>query len=293
MTVVDEIEQTVATRDDYDYEIILVNDCSPDGVWNVIAARAVVDEHVIGINLARNFGQHRALMAGFNHASGDYVISLDDDGQTPADEFYKLVDKLEEGFDYVSASYQVVPQPLYRRLGSDLAFFTFRKLTGGKKGAHGSSFCIMRRFVVDELIKHTTAYPFGLIGRITQKIALVPVEQRERLSGSSGYTLSALINLWANSSTSISVKPLRVGTYAGLLLAFIGFLLAAITIIRKLFIEPDLAAGLSSIISAILIVGGMILLMLGLIGEYVGRIYVCVSQAPQFVIKEICGKAAK
>ena len=293
MTVVDEIEQTVATRDGYDYEIILVNDCSPDGVWNVIAARAAVDEHVIGINLARNFGQHRALMAGYNHASGDYVITLDDDGQTPADEFYKLVDKLEEGFDIVYGTYQVMHQSLWRRLGSSFANFTFGYLSSSGKRPRKTSFRIMQRFVVQELIKCTHAYPFGLFERTTTNIGYVPVHQRDRLSGTSNYTLASLIYLWVNSSTALSIRPLRIGTYAGSLLAFIGFLLAAATIIRKLFIEPDLAAGWSSIISAILIVGGMILLMLGLIGEYVGRIYVCVSQAPQFVIKEICGKVER
>ena len=290
MIVVDEIEATVATRDGFDYEIILVNDGSPDGVWNVIAARAARDEHVIGINLARNFGQHRALMAGYNHASGDYVIALDDDGQSPADELYKLVDKLEEGFDVVYGSYQVVHQSLWRRLGSSFANFTFGYLSGSGKQPRKSSFFIMKRFLVREIIKYTLAYPFGLLERTTTNIGYVSVTQRDRISGKSNYTLASLMYLWANGSTALSIRPLRIGTYAGSLLAFVGFMMAAATIVRKLFIEPDLAAGWSSIISAILIVGGLILLMLGLIGEYLGRIYVCVSQVPQFVIKEVCGK---
>ena len=280
-------------RDGFDYEIILVNDGSPDGVWNVIAARAERDEHVIGINLARNFGQHRALMAGYNHASGDYVIALDDDGQSPADEFYKLIDKLEEGFDLVYGTYQVMHQSLYRRLGSIFANFTFGYLAGVNNTPRGTSFFVMRRFVVDEIIKYKHAYPFGLIQRITRNVGYVPVEQRDRLSGTSNYTLASLIYLWVNGSTALSSKPLRIGTYFGISLACVGFLLAAATIIRKLFIEPNLAAGWSSIISAILIVGGMILLMLGLIGEYIGRIYVCISQAPQFVIREIRGKVER
>lgn len=293
MVVVDEIEATVATRDGFDYEIILVNDGSPDGVWNVIAARAERDEHVIGINLAKNFGQHCALMAGYNHASGDYVIALDDDGQSPANELYKLVDKLEEGFDIVYGTYRVVHQNLYRRLGSDFAHFTFRYLAGSSGDPNKTSFLAMRRFLVDEIIKYKYAYPFGLLERTTTNIGYVPVEQRERLSGTSNYTLASLIYLWVNGSTALSIRPLRIGTYCGILLACVGFLMAAATIVRKLFIEPDLAAGWSSIISAILIVGGMILLMLGLIGEYVGRIYVCISQAPQFVIREIRGKVER
>lgn len=290
MNVVDEIERTVETRAGVDFEIILVNDGSPDGVWNVIESRARRDEHVIGINLARNFGQHRALMAGYNHASGDYVISLDDDGQSPASDLFKLVDKLEEGFDIVYASYRVIHQSLYRRLGSLFAHVTFGYFANAKPHPRGSSFYVMRRFVVDEIIKYRAAYPFGLTQRVTNNVGFVEVEQRDRLSGSSNYSLGALIYLWVNGSTALSIRPLRFGTYCGIALALIGFSMAAITIVRKLFITPDLAAGWSSIISAILIVGGMILLMLGLIGEYVGRIYVSVSQTPQFVIKEICGR---
>ena len=242
MIVVDEIEATVATRDGFDYEIILVNDGSPDGVWDVIAARAERDEHVIGINLARNFGQHRALMAGYNHASGDYVIALDDDGQSPADEFYKLIDKLEEGFDIVFGTYSVVHQSLYRRLGSNFANFTFGYLSGARNNPNKTSFLAMRRFLVDEIIKYKHAYPFGLLERTTTNIGYVPVEQRDRLSGTSNYTLASLIYLWVNGSTALSIRPLRIGTYCGILLAFAGFLMAAATIIRKLFIEPDLAA---------------------------------------------------
>ena len=290
MTVVDEIEETVATREGYDYEIILVNDGSPDNVWEVIKDRAEHDPHVIGINLSKNFGQHCALMAGYNHVSGDYIISLDDDGQTPANELYKLVDKLEEGFDVVYGSYQTVHQSLYRRLGSDFARLTFGYFAGSKNKMRETSFYVLKRFIVDEMIKYKLAYPFGLIQRTTKNVAYILVEHRDRLSGSSNYTLSSLIYLWVNGSTALSVKPLRIGTYCGFILAFVGFILATVTVIRKLFINPEIAAGWSSIISAILIVGGLILLMLGLIGEYIGRIYVCISQAPQFVVKEICGK---
>ena len=288
MAVVDEIEKTVQIREGYDYEIILVNDGSPDDVWNVIQKRAENDFHIIGINLSKNFGQHCALMAGYNHCSGDYVISLDDDGQCPVNELYALVDKLEEGYDIVYASYRAIHQSWFRRLGSDFAKITSDYLFGLDRNSNkGSSFHIVRKFVLDEVIHYRHPYPYiaGLFLRITNRVGFVPVEQRDRMSGSSGYTLASLVSLWLNCFTSFSVKPLRIGTYCGIFLSLLGFLLAFVTVIRKLFISPDMVAGWSSIISAILLIGGMILFMLGLIGEYIGRIYICINESPQYIVK--------
>lgn len=291
MAVVDEIEETVKTRDGYDYEIILVNDGSPDNVWDVIEKRAEQDSHVVGINLSKNFGQHCALMAGYHNCAGDYIISLDDDGQCPANELYNLVDKLEDGYDVVFASYRQTRQAWFRRLGSDFAKLTTDYVFGVDNDSNkGSSFYIMRKFVWNEVIRYRHPYPYiaGLMLRVSNRVGYVSVEQRERMSGVSGYTLKSLISLWMNSFTSFSVKPLRIGTYCGLILSLIGFGLAIITIIRKLFISPDMVAGWSSIISAILLIGGMILFMLGLIGEYIGRIYICMNESPQYVVKSIC-----
>ncbi len=290
LSVVDEIEETVRTRSGYEYEIILVNDGSPDDVWGVIKDRAEKDSHITGINLSRNFGQHRALMAGYRHCSGEYIISLDDDGQTPVFELYHLLDKLEEGYDVVYGSYPKQHQSWFRRLGSDFAKLTSDYIFGMESGPNkGSSFYIMRKFICDEVIHYRHPYPYfgGLILRASNRIGFVLMEQRERMSGVSGYTLSSLISYWLNCFTSFSVKPLRIGTYCGFILSLLGFILAVVTIIRKLFITPDMVAGWSSIISAILLIGGMILFMLGLIGEYIGRIYICINEPPQYVVKDI------
>lgn len=290
LKVVDEIERTVKTRDGYDYEIILVNDCSPDDVWSVIADLARRNSRVTAINLAKNFGQHSALLAGYNHCSGDYVISLDDDGQTPADELYKLVDKLDEGFDVVYASYGEVHQNLIRRLGSNFAKamsdYMF-DIKGDKN--HGSSYYIAKKFIIDEMIKYKNPYPYmgGLILRVTRNIGFVFVTHRDRMEGRSGYSFKGLVNLWLNGFTAFSVKPLRIGSYIGFLSSILGILYAIYIIIKKLFINPDLQTGWSSIISVIMIIGGIIMLMLGLIGEYIGRIYICINNSPQYVIKEI------
>ncbi len=294
MSVVNEIEETIKTRDGYDYEIILVNDGSPDNVWDVIKKRSETDIHVLGINLAKNFGQHCALMAGYHHCSGDYIITLDDDGQSPAYELYALVDKLKEGYDIVFASYPTTRQSLFRRLGSNFAKWTADYIfDADRNSVKGSTFYIMRKFILEEMINYRHPYPYiaGMILQISNHIGYVFVEQRERLSGVSGYTLKSLISLWLVSFTSFSVKPLRIGTYCGFILSLFGVILAIATVIKKLFLTPDMVAGWSSIIAAMLLIGGMILFMLGLIGEYIGRIYICINESPQFVIKDICGNS--
>lgn len=288
--VVEEIEKTVIVRPEYDYEIILVNDGSPDNVWSVIKKRSTEDNHVIGINLSKNFGQHSALLAGYNHCTGDYVISLDDDGQTPADACYSLVDELEKGYDIVFASYGKAHQTLFRRIGSKVAKamsdYMF-DIKGDKR--QGSSYFVARKYIIDEMIKYKNPYPYmaGLMLRTTRNIGEVHVEHRDRLEGTSSYSLKGLISLWMNGFTAFSVKPLQLGTYVGFFFSILGFIFAIVTIIRKLFITPNMEAGWSSTISILLVIGGVIMIMLGLIGEYVGRIYICINNSPQYVIKEI------
>ena len=293
MTVVDEIENTVSQKPEYDYEIILVNDCSPDNVWNVISERAKTDDKVIGINLSKNFGQHSALMAGYNNVSGDIVVSLDDDGQTPACDVFKLIDELDKGYDIVYAQYPETRQSWFRRLGSN---FT-KKITDylfDIKGDNrrGSSYFVVQRYIIEEMIRYKNAYPYlaGLVLRSTRNISVVDIEHRSRLEGQSGYSINKLLALWLNGFTAFSIKPLKLGTYCGFFLAALGFVYAMVTIIRKLFITPMMEAGWSSIISIMLVIGGVVLIMLGLMGEYIGRIYICINKSPQYVIKDCVKK---
>ena len=293
LKVVDEIEETVKQRPEYDYEIILVNDGSPDKVWDVINEKALSDDHVIGINLAKNFGQHCALMAGFNNVRGDYVIALDDDGQTPACESFKLIEELEKGFDVVYASYPETHQKAFRRWGSDFAKkISDYMLDVRDEDRKGSSFYICRRYIIDEIVKYDHSYPYvaGLLVRATRNIGFVQVQHRDRLEGTSGYNIRSLLALWMNMFTAFSVKPLRIGSYTGFTMAFVGIICAIYVVIKKLFFHPEMEAGWSSTISLIMIIGGMILLMLGLIGEYIGRMYICINRSPQYVIKDIVGK---
>ena len=270
------------------YEIVLVNDSSPDKVWNVIKELTRQNQKIKGICLTKNFGQHSALLAGYRYCTGDYIVSLDDDGQTPIDELYQLLDKLEEGYDAVYAYYYEIKQKPFRRFGTWMAKKMGEVMLQQPKDFHASSFYIARNFVIKEMIKYENSYPylFGLLLRTTNKIACVPTHHRERMHGKSGYSLKKLLLLWVNGFTAFSVKPLEIGIYMGVILAFAGFIYAIVTVVRKLLYE-NVVMGWSSIISIMLILGGMILIMLGLIGEYVGRIYISINNAPQYVIREL------
>lgn len=288
--VVDEIRQTVTKRSEYDYEIILVNDYSPDHVWDKITELTREDPHVKGLFLAKNFGQHSALMAGYRESDGDIVISLDDDGQTPADELYSLVDKLEEGYDVVYATYANKQHSGFRNFGSKINDYMCDILLNKPRGLMVTSYFAARRFVIDEVCRYQNPYTYviGLIFRTTKNIGTVSVTHRQRQYGHSGYTFGKLLGLWINGFTAFSVKPLRIATATGVLFAMLGFLYVIYIIINKC-INPAVPLGWSSTIAVLLIVGGIILCMMGLIGEYLGRIYISMNNSPQYVIREKVG----
>ena len=292
--VVDEIKSEMAAkRPGDDYEIVLVNDCSPDGVWNVIEKMAETESNVIGVNLAKNFGQHSALMAGYGKCSGEYVVSLDDDGQAPLDSLNDLILKIEEGYDVVYAYYREIKQNIFRRFGSWMAGLMGKIMLNPPKDMKGSSFYVARGFVIREMCKYKNAFPYlmGLVLRTTRKIAWVETQHRSRLEGTSGYSFWRLLGLWLNGFTAFSVKPLEFSTFLGMFFAVVGFVYAVVIIVQRIMGDITVA-GWSSIIALMLIIGGSILMMLGLIGEYIGRIYICINDSPQYVIKEIAGKNA-
>jgi len=281
--VVTEIQDTMKKLSSYTYEIILVNDCSPDDTFEVIHRLCEENSNICGINLAKNFGQHAALMAGFHQVTGDILVCLDDDGQTPADEVGSLLAEIEAGQDVVYASYAHKKHSLFRNFGSWVNEKMLQFLLGKPKELYVSSYFAARRFIVDEMLRYENAYPYiiGLVLRTTKRISNVQVSHREREIGISGYTLGKLLGLWFNGFTAFSTKPLRIATASGTVFAAIGFLYAVYTIIKK-FVNPAVPMGFSSIMSAILVIGGLILIMLGLIGEYIGRMYICMNNAPQF-----------
>ena len=286
--VVKEIEEKMKTLKQYEYDLILVNDCSPDDTFGTIRTLCRVHKNIKGISFAKNFGQHAALMAGLRHSDGYYVVCLDDDGQTPADEVDKLLEKLEEGYDAVYAKYEHKQHSAFRNMGSKVNELMTRVMLNKPADLYVSSYFAVKKFVVDDMVRYENSYPYviGLVLRATKNITNVTVNHREREEGSSGYTVKKLLGLWFNGFTAFSVKPLRIATAIGAVSAVVGFLYGAFTIIKRL-VNPDVPMGFSSTMSAIVFFGGMIMLMLGLIGEYVGRIYISLNNSPQYVIREI------
>ncbi len=286
--VVNEIATTMETlQDKYSFEVILINDCSPDNTMGTIRRLCEEKPYVKGIGFARNFGQHAALMAGLRQSKGDYVVCLDDDGQTPADEVDKLLCKLEEGFDAVYAKYEHKQHSGFRNLGSKVNELMTRVMLEKPKELYVSSYFAVKRFIVEDMIRYENSYPYviGLVLRATKNITNVVVNHREREEGTSGYTLKKLLGLWFNGFTAFSVKPLRIATCVGAVSAFLGFAYGIYTILKK-FINPDVPLGFSSMMAALVFFGGMIMIMLGLIGEYIGRIYISMNNSPQYVIRE-------
>ncbi|MCM1044050.1 MAG: glycosyltransferase family 2 protein [Candidatus Gastranaerophilales bacterium] len=285
--VIAEIDEKMKQLTQYEYEILLVNDCSPDNTFGVIRELCAKRSEVKGFSFARNFGQHAALMAGLRYSTGDYVVCLDDDGQTPANEVDKLLDKLEDGCDAVYAKYEHKKHSLFRNVGSKVNELMTRMMLDKPAELYISSYFAVKRFVVEDMIRYENSYPYviGLVLRATKNIANVAVTHREREEGTSGYTIKKLLNLWFNGFTAFSVKPLRIATAVGGTFAALGFLYGIYTIIKRL-VNPAVPIGFSSLMSAMVFFGGMIMVMLGLIGEYIGRIYISMNNSPQYVIRE-------
>lgn len=289
--VVNEIQETMQTLPEYSYEIILVNDCSPDQTFDVIRGLCEKNSNILGVNLARNFGQHAAIMAGLHYATGDLVAFLDDDGQTPANEIGKLLMAIEAGADVAMASYDQKKHSAFRNWGSRVNEYMLRVMLKKPRNLSMTSFFVVRWFVAENMMLYTNSYPYlpGLLLRCTKNIVNVPVHHREREIGASGYTFKKLLGLWINGFTAFSVVPLRVATLIGTCSAVLGFLYGIYTVIRKL-VDPNILLGFSSLMSAILFIGGMLMIILGLIGEYIGRIYISLNNSPQYVVREKVGK---
>ena len=285
--VIEEIHSIMRGNTGYDYEIILVNDFSPDSVYTVISDLAQIDMRIKGIDLAKNFGQHSALMAGYGAAQGDIVVSLDDDGQIPLENVFELIKKIEDGYDVVYASFENNVRGGFRTFGTRMNDIMANILLQKPKELHITSFFAMKKFVCEEIIRYQSPYPYvsGLVLRTTKNVCNISMKQRARLMGASGYNFHKLLSLWLNGFTAFSIKPLRIATIAGAFCAFMGFLFGVWVIIRKLC-HPEILAGYSSLVALLLFIGGVIMLMLGLIGEYIGRIYICINQSPQYVVRQ-------
>lgn len=272
-------------------EIVLVNDGSTDGTFSVIKELSAKYNFIKGVNLAKNFGQDGARMAGYRFCTGDYIVSLDDDGQNPPAEAHKLIAKLEEGYDVVFGKYTEKKHSWFKNFGSKVNDRMANIVIGKPKDITLCSYFVMTKFIAKEIIKYTGAFPYvwGLILRSTNRIANEIIEHREREVGETTYTFAKLLNLWLNGFTAFSVKPLRVASVLGVLFAAFGFLFVMHILVTTLFFGAT-TQGWASLMSMLLIIGGTLMMMIGLLGEYVGRIYLNGNKAPQFVIRETTEK---
>lgn len=287
--VVEEIEEVISQRRDYRYEIITVNDSSPDNVFFVLKKLAKKNKKIKVVDLAKNFGKHSAVMAGFSVVTGDYIVCLDDDGQCPMDRLWDLLRPLlTDEADFSMAKYRKKKQSKFKNFGSSINALMSRVLINKPKELQFSNLLAMKRYMVDEILKYGNPYPYleGLILRTTNKIAVVPMEERERFAGRGNFTFLKSLSLWVNGFTAFSVKPLRIASAVGVLCAGLGFVYGIIIIVRKLFFHNIAILGYSSLLAVLLFIGGLLMLMLGLIGEYIGRIYISLNNSPQYVVRE-------
>ena len=273
------------------FEMILVDDFSPDDGATAAELISLSEDYgnVVAIELARNAGQHNAIMAGLNYAKGDIIILMDDDMQTHPSQLSPLLAKIDEGFDVVYGYYPDKKHSAFRNFGSWVNYTTVRILIGKPKDLRTSSFCLMRKYVRDSIIRYPAQYSHmqGLVLRTVSpsKIASVPIQHFDRAYGTSNYSLKKLISLWSNIA-GFSIVPLRISRRCGEFLSAVGLLGMIWLIVRKI-VRSTQILGWTSTMMAIIFFSGVILITLGIVGEYVGRMFLTISNYPQFVVREI------
>jgi undecaprenyl-phosphate 4-deoxy-4-formamido-L-arabinose transferase len=269
------------------YEVILVNDGSKDQTLEVIYSLCELNPNVKGVNLSKNFGQQQAMLAGFKFASGDLIVYCDDDGESPVKELDKFIEKIEQGYDMVWANYPDQKRKFFNRIGAYINNIMLKFIFDKPKDLNFGNMWIAKKFIIQEAIKCPNPKPYlgGVYLTITSNMANVQCDKSERLRGVSNYSYIKLIGVWLNGFTAFSIAPLRLASIIGFLTAIVGFTFMSYLIGRKLG-NPEIVIGYSSIMSVILFVGGMLMIMIGMLGEYIGRIYINVNNVPQFVVKE-------
>ncbi len=286
--VIEEIDKVVSQNSRYDYEVVAVNDHSPDNVWQVLKNIAQNNPKVKLINLAKNMNRPGALMAGMSKTTGDYIILMDDDGQCPMESLWKLIEPLENGHDVSIARYPTYKQSKFKSFGTIINRKMTEIVMEKPKDLSFTNFSALKRYIVEEITKYKNPYPYltGLLLRTTSDIVNVEMEERERITGSTNFTFKKMLNLWINGFTAFSIKPLRISTIVGIITATLGFIYGIYIIIHKLVVHTTVLQGYSSLMAVMLFIGGIIMMMLGMIGEYIGRIYISINNSPQYVIKE-------
>src|SRR3989338_8055059 len=284
------IERLIKDLGPGNLQIVLVNDGSRDNSHEVCYGLRLKYPGVITyISLSKNFGEHNAVMAGLNYAKGDYTVIMDDDFQNPPGEVSNLINEAyNKKYDIVYTYYKKKQHQLFRNIGSSFNNFVANFMLDKPRDLYLSSFKCLSRFTVQEIIKYKGPFPYidGLALRCTRNIGRVEVSHEKRVEGRSGYTFRKLIRLWLNMFVNFSVIPLRLSFFVGVFFSFLGLVLSVLVVIDKL-LYPERPVGWPSMLIAIMVFSGVQFLILGLLGEYLGHLFMSYNQTPQFVVKEI------
>ncbi len=284
------VERSLSVLNDPDaVEVVLINDGSIDDSEEV--CRKLVERHagnVIFVQLARNFGEHNAVLAGMSRARGDFVAVLDDDAQNPPEEVPRMLAELEcRSLDVVYGRYIERKHTLTQRMGSWFNDRMANVMLRKPRGLYLSSFKVLNRFLVDQIIQYRGPYPYidGLICRTTCRIGQIDVRHDHRLVGQSNYTLRRLVRLWLNMFLGFSILPLRMSVVLGFVTSASSVLWLAIILIDKLWLTPSVTIGIPTVLACIVLFSGVQLIVLGTIGEYVGRVFLAGNGMPQYIVR--------
>jgi polyisoprenyl-phosphate glycosyltransferase len=274
----------------YQLEVILVNDASTDASEKVCAQIAEANPQVKFVSLRINAGEHNAVMCGLNYATGDYIAVIDDDLQNPPTEILTLLQTaIKFDYDVVYARYVIKQHSLFRNFCSRMNNFFAVYLLNKPKSLYLSSFKVMKRELVNEITKYRGPFPYidALILRSTRNIGSEVVMHETRKDGRSNYTLRKLFSLYLNIFVNFSIKPLRFITISGLVISFLSFLMS-ISIVYEKFVNKGIAQGFSFLSILLLFSIGLTFVVIGLLGEYIGKILMSLNNAPQYVVKKEC-----
>jgi dolichol-phosphate mannosyltransferase len=280
---IDKTLSNIATN----YEIILVNDASPDNAWEVIQSLAQKDERIKGINLSRNFGQHRAIAAGLDFAQGNWIVVMDCDLQDQPEEILKFYKKAQEGYDIVVGKRINRKDSLFIKLTSKIFYVVFNYLTAQKLDNSVANFGIYSRRVIDSiLLLKEQDRSFGLLSVwVGFSRASIDIKHAPRKIGQSGYNLKKRILLAVDHILSHSNKPLIIAVNLGFILSFCSFIYALWLIIRY-FLWSVSILGWSSLMVSLFFLAGLNISIIGMVGLYVGKIYEGIKNRPLYIIKE-------
>ena len=287
--VIDEVTKEFQRLNKYELEMVLVNDCSPDNVFELVSEIAKKRRDIKVLDLAKNSGQTNAMFAGYKYATGDYIVNMDDDLQMPGYEIGNMLEALEtRGLDVVFAKYKKQRESSLRLFGSKINTFMTEMMIGKPKNVKINNFFVMRKFVKDAICQYSNNYPYvyGIIFKVTSRVGNVLCEHRERTNGKSNYTLKKLLALWLNGFLNFSVKPLRIATSMGVIITAISFIIGLILIIQRIINPNSGVLGWTSTIVTVIFLSGVQLFSIGILGEYLGRLYISSSKLPTYVVRE-------